>query len=129
MDAYSVCHRTMQEPHQMFCRCCWELQLGLGCLASSNGALDIYVAPQGTPSALGVPYHINHIIYSHFTPFLRRHASDAPSLKHVILFVDVTSFNDTVTSQHHTCIGQVTIYYKRATNTLVGGVSVSLLVH
>ena len=40
--------------------------------------------------------------------------------KHVILFVDVTSLNDAVMSQHHMCIVHMTIYYKRATNTLVG---------
>ena len=92
----------------------------------------IYVALHGTPSTLGVPYHINHIIYIHFRPFLRRHALDMLHLKHVILFVNVTSFDDAVTSymtsQHCRCIGHMTVYYKRAANTLVGGVSVSLLV-
>ena len=42
-------------------------------------------------------------------------------LKRVILFANVMSLNDAVMSQHHTCIGHVTIYYKRATNALVGG--------
>ena len=86
-----------------------------------------------TPGTLGVPYHINHVNYSHFGLFLRRHASDMPCLKHVILFVDVASFNDAVTSyvmsQHCMCIGHVTIYYKRVVNTSVGRVSVSSLVH
>ena len=44
----------------------------------------------------------------------------------IILFVNVTSFNDAVMSymmsQHHTCIGHMTIYYKRAANTSVRGV-------
>ena len=52
-------------------------------------------------------------------------ASDVACLKCIILFVNVTLFNDAVMSyvmsQHHTCIGHVTIYYKRAANTLVGG--------
>ena len=88
----------------------------------------IYVASHGTPGALGVPYPIHHVIYGRF---LRKCASDTLCLKHVILFVDVTSFNDAVTSyvtsQHCTCIGHMTIYYKRAANTSVGGVSVSSL--
>ena len=60
--------------------------------------------------------------------FLRRHASDTPCLKHVILFSNVTSFNDAVTSyvmsQHHMCIGHMTVYYKRGANTSMGEVSV-----
>ena len=69
--------------------------------------------------------HITHIIYSHFRKSLGRHASDMAHSKHVILFVNITSFNDAVMSyvmsQCHTCIGHMTIYYKRAANTLVGG--------
>ena len=65
--------------------------------------------------------------------FLKTHTLDTLLLNHVILFVDVMSFNDAVTSymtsQHHMCIGHMTIYYKRAANTLVGGVSVSSSVH
>ena len=42
----------------------------------------------------------------------------------IILFADVTSLKGTVTlyvmSQCHTCIGQVTFYYKRAADTSVG---------
>ena len=91
-----------------------------------------YVASRGTPSALGGPYHVNHVNYSHFGVFLRRHTLDAPCLKHVILFVDVTPFTNAVTSymmsQYHTYIGYMTVYYKRAMNTSVGGVSVSSLV-
>ena len=91
------------------------------------------MALHGTPGTLDVPYHINHINYGHFRLFLRRCASDMLCLKHVILFVDVMSFDDAVTSymmsQCHTCIGHMTIYYKRAANTLVGGVSVSSSVH
>ena len=93
----------------------------------------IYVVLCGTPGALGGPYHINHINYSHFGVFLRRCTLDMLHLKCIILFVNVTSFNDAVTSymtsQHCTCIGHVTIYYERAVNILVGGVSASLLVH
>ena len=85
----------------------------------------------GTPGTLGGPYHINHINYGHFGVFSGRYASDTPHLKHFILFVNVTSFNDAVTSyvtsQHHVCIGHVTVYYKRAMNTSIGGVSVSSL--
>ena len=47
-------------------------------------------------------------------------------LKHVILVVYVTSFNDTMmsymTSWHCMCVGHVTIYYKRAVNTSAKGV-------
>ena len=78
------------------------------------------------PCALGVPYRINHVNYGRFRLFLRRHTSDMPRLKRIILFLNVMSFNDAVTSyvmsQCHMCVGHVTIYYKRATNTLVGGV-------
>ena len=75
--------------------------------------------------------HINHVIYGHFRPFLGRNALDTPCLKQVMLFVNVTSFVDTVTSymtsQHHMFIGHMTIYYERAANTSEGRVSVSLL--
>ena len=60
--------------------------------------------------------------------FLGEHTLDAACLKHVILFADVTLLNGTVTSyvtsQCHTCIGHMTFYYKRATNTSVGGSSI-----
>ena len=63
---------------------------------------------------------------------LERHTSDALHLKRAILFVNVTSFNDAVTSyvtsQCHMCIGHMTIYYKRTANTSVKGVSISLSV-
>ena len=49
-----------------------------------------------------------------------------PHLQCVILFVDIMSFDNAVmsymTSQCCTYIGHVTIYYKRAANTSVGGV-------
>ena len=49
---------------------------------------------------------------------------DALRLKCIILFVDITSFDNAVTSymmsQCCTCIGHMTIYYKRATNTSGG---------
>ena len=65
------------------------------------------------PGALGGPYCINHINYSHSGLFLRRCALDVQCLKHVILFVDVTSFNDAVItyvmSQCCTCVGHMTI--------------------
>ena len=92
----------------------------------------IHVASHGIPGALGVPYRINHDIYGCFRPFFRRHASDTLHLKRIILLVNVTSFDNAVTSyvtsQCHTCIGHMTIYYKRATNASVRGVSVSSLV-
>ena len=95
--------------------------------------LYMYVASHGTPSALGRPYHVNHVNYGRFGVFLRRRALDVPHLKHIIFFVDVMSFDDAVMSymmsQHHTCIGHMTVYYKRATNTSVGGVMVSSSVH
>ena len=51
---------------------------------------------------------------------------------HIILFVDVTSFIDAVTSymmsQYCTCIGHMAIYYKRAANTSVVVLAYSLLV-
>ena len=81
------------------------------------------VASCGTPGTLGGPYHINHVNYSHFGIFSRNHASDMPCLECVILFDDVMSFNDAVMSYVmswcHMCIGHVTVYYKRAMNTLV----------
>ena len=72
-------------------------------------------------------YHccINHINYSHFRQFLGRRTSDVAHSKCVILFVNVTSFSNAVTScvisQCHMCIGHMTIYYKRAASALVGG--------
>ena len=64
-------------------------------------------------------------IYGHFRQFWGGHASDVVCLKCIILFADVTSLKGAVTSyvtsQCCTCIGHVTFYYKRATDTLVGG--------
>ena len=81
------------------------------------------VASCGTPGALGGPYHVNCINYGHFWVFSRRCTSDMLHLKCVIPFIDVTSFNDAMTSyvmsRCHMCIGHMTIYYKRATNTSV----------
>ena len=71
-------------------------------------------------------YHccITHIFLQPFWTILGRHTLDTACPKHVILFANITSSNDTVTSyvmsQHRKCIGHVTIYYKRATNTSVG---------
>ena len=49
---------------------------------------------------------------------------DVLHLKRGILFVNVTSFNNAVTSfmmsQCHTCISHVTIYCTKAANTLAG---------
>ena len=50
-------------------------------------------------------------------------------LKHIILFVNVTSFNNAMISHDVMalqCIGHMTIYYKRATNTLVKAVRLQL---
>ena len=59
-------------------------------------------------------------------------ASDAARLNCIILFANVTSLNNAVTSyvmsQCHMCFGHVTFYYKRATNTSVGG-SCLLFIH
>ena len=59
-----------------------------------------------------------------FMAILGKCTLDVVHPKHVILFVNVTSLNDAVTSyvmsQCHTCIGHVTIYCKRAANTWVG---------
>ena len=97
-------------------------------VGSGHGNVPKYagegVVSHSTPSTLGGPYHINYINYGCFGVFSRRHTLDAPYLKHIISFVNVTSFNDAMTlymmSQHHMCIGHVTIYYKRAANTSVG---------
>ena len=83
------------------------------------------VASHGTPSTLSVLL----LRYQHhlqpFWAILGRRASDMACQKHVILFANITSLNDAVMSYVtlwcHTCIGHVTIYYKRATNALVGG--------
>ena len=65
--------------------------------------------------------HITPVFYGHFRQFW------VGTLQTwcVILFADVTSLNGAVTSyvmsQHCTCIGHVTFYYKRANKALVGG--------
>ena len=85
------------------------------------------VALCGTPGALGGPYLLSHINYGCLGVFSRRHALDVPHLKCVISFVNVTSFNNAmmsyVMSLCRMCAGNVTIYYKRAMNTLVRAVS------
>ena len=106
-------------------------------VSSGHGDVPKYagegVALCGIPGALGGPYHVNRINYSHSGVFLRRCTLDTPRLKCIILFVHVTPFNNAVTSyvmsQHCMCIGHMTVYYKSAMNTSVGGVLVSLLVH
>ena len=56
------------------------------------------VALCSTSSTQGGPYRINHINYGHFGVFSRRHALDVLRLKRIILFVDVTLFNDAMMS-------------------------------
>ena len=67
-----------------------------------------------------------------FWAILGGHALDMARPKYIILFANVTSLNDTVTSyvvsQHYTCISHMTFYYKRAANTSVGG-SCLLFIH
>ena len=81
------------------------------------------VALHSTPTTLGGPYHINYINYSHFGVFSRRCILNTLCLKCIISFIDITSFNDAMTSymmsQHCMCIGHMTIYYKRAANTSI----------
>ena len=64
-------------------------------------------------------------VYSHFRQFCGRCTLDVARPKHIILYADITSLKGAVTSymtsQHCTCIGHVTFYYKRSANTLVGG--------
>ena len=80
-------------------------------------------------------YHCHITLVVFLRPFwaiLGGHTLDTVHPKHIILFANVTSLNDAemsyVMSQHCTCIGHVTIYYKRATNALVGG-SYLLFIH
>ena len=72
-------------------------------------------------------------IYGHFRQFLGGHASDVTHSKHIILFADVKSLKGTVTSyvtsQHRMCIGHLTFYYKRATDTSVGVLACCLSIH
>ena len=85
---------------------------------------DIYVHRVDHPAPWVYRCCINHIIYGHFRTFLERHTLDALHLKHVILFVNVASFNNAVMSymmsQYCMCIGHMTIYYKRATSASGG---------
>ena len=100
------------------CQCYIKMWVNKAVVGSGHGNVPKYMgeASHGTPSTLGGPYHINYIIYGCFGVFSRRPTSDT-------LFINVTSFNDAmtsyVTSRHCTCIGHMTIYYKRAVNTSV----------
>ena len=71
-------------------------------------------------------------IYGHFRQFWGGRASGTACPKHVILFANVTSLKGAVMSyvmsQHCTCVGHMTFYYKRAADTSVGG-SCLLFVH
>ena len=64
-------------------------------------------------------------IYGCLRQFLGGRVLDAVHLKHVILFADVMLLNGTVMSyvisQHCMCIGHMSFYYKRATDTSMGG--------
>ena len=78
----------------------------------------IYVASRSTPGVLGGPYcEIITSNYDHFGYFSRLWALDAPHQKCITKLVDVTSFDDAMTSYvmslHCMCICHVTIYYKR----------------
>ena len=68
---------------------------------------------------------VTHIFLRPLWAVLGRCASDTACPKRVILFANATSLNDAVTSyvmsQCCMCIGHMTIYYKKAANTLVGG--------
>ena len=72
-------------------------------------------------------------IYGHFRQFLGGCTSDAVRPKNVILSANVMSLNSAVMShvmsQCHTCIGHMTFYYKRATDTLVGVLACCSSVH
>ena len=81
-------------------------------------------SPPNTPG--GLAFHSPGSPMEHMSMLVSTVTSvDMVHLKHVILFVDITSLNDAVTSyvmsQHCMCVGHMTIYYKRATNTWVGG--------
>ena len=69
--------------------------------------------------------HITHVFLWSFWAILGGHISDTVCPKHIILFADITSLNDAVTSyvmsQCHTCNGHVTFYYKKVANSSVGG--------
>ena len=39
-------------------------------LSGIHNQLHVYVASHGAPGDLGVPYHINHVIYGRLRPFL-----------------------------------------------------------
>ena len=71
-------------------------------------------------------------VYGCFRQFWGGCASDVAHPKRIILFADVTSLKDAVTSyvmsQHRMCIGHVTFYYKRSANASVGG-SCLLFIH
>ena len=129
----SLAHLAYQpkSPFQCFvmhnCWCCWchlckpLLATGLNIETSYL----VYMWHCVEHPALRVHHcHVTHVLLWPFWAILGRCALDVVRLKHVILFADVTSLNDAVmsyvTSQHHTCVGHVTIYYKRATNTSVG---------
>ena len=64
------------------------------------------------------------LFYGHFEAIFNGHTSDMVHLKHVILFLDVTSLKGTVTShmtsQYHTYVGHMTFYYERSANALLG---------
>ena len=86
---------------------------------------DIYMWHRVEHLALWV-YHcsITHVFLWPFWAILGRRALDMLHPKCIILFADVTSLNDTVTSyvmsQHCRCIGHVTIYYHFQCMTILG---------
>ena len=79
------------------------------------------------PNTWGRVWHsVEHLVlwvyHCHITlVFLWPFWVGALRMQCIILFADITSLNDTVTSQCHMCIGHMTFYYKRAANTSVGG--------
>ena len=93
-------------------------------VGSSCGDMPKYtgegVALHGTPGTPGVPLLWCSCLS---TAVLGNFRVGAVRLKHIILFADVTSLKGAVMSyvmsQHCTCIGHVTFYYKRAANTSV----------
>ena len=102
-------------------------------VGSSHGDVPKYVgegvALCGTPGTLGAPLSRCSCLS---TAVLSNFGVGMLQARRVILFANVMSLKGAVTSyvmsQHHTCVGHVTFYYKRAADTLVGG-SCLLFVH
>ena len=95
--------------------------------SNAGGSEDIYADTNPVLNSLVLLVKIEHVDGRPIEPDILTEAAfkDVAHPKCIILFADVTSLNDAVTSyvmsQHPVCIDHMTFYYKRSINARMRG--------